>query len=206
MKRERKIVLKSIFDNIVAPMIPGNPLYQALKQISEEKKREQLYDQLIKRIENLEDDKITKSNKEIFEGLTILHNTVINLNITNKIGYYINGFYNYSCGSYSIEVLDQLYRDLNDLMKIDIDELKKFSQDEKYQMNELSFERLVSRGLIINNLDKDISEHIRLIVDNIKNAFANDAKHGWEYISNDELEVKYSVSKWGEEFIRFFNL
>ncbi|PKK98660.1 MAG: hypothetical protein CVV57_05605 [Tenericutes bacterium HGW-Tenericutes-2] len=206
MKKEGKIVLRSVFDNIIAPMIPGNPLYQAIKQISEEKKREQLYNQLVERIENLEEDKITKSNEEILEGLTILHNTVISLNLTNKVEFYINGFYNFSCGSYSIEELDQFYRNLNDLMKIDIDELKKFSEDEKYQVNELSFERLVSRGLIINNVDRDISEHISSVVENIKNAFANDAKHGWEYISNDELEVKYSVSKWGQEFIRFFNL
>jgi hypothetical protein len=61
-------------------------------------------------------------------------------------------------------------------------------------------------GLIINNVDRDISEHISQIIDNIKNSFANDSKHGWEYISNEEFEVKYTVSKWGQEFLKFFNV
>ncbi|GEM_PF-6153094 len=206
MKKEKKIILRSIFDNIIAPMLPGNPLYQTYKQISDEKKRAELHENLINRVEKIEQENVAKTETEIFNALVILHNTVINLNLNVKLDLYINGFFNYTCGSYSLEELDQLYSNLNELMRIDVDELKKFSEDKNYQVNDISFERLVSRGLIINNVDRDISEHISQIIDNIKSSLANDSKHGWEYISNEELEVKYTVSKWGQEFLKFFNV
>ena len=125
--------------------------------------------------------------------------------VIQRIPCYIEGLKNYLLSSCTFDELEQYYINLNELLLSDIDDLVGLFNDAEYKLSDDVRDKLLSRGLIKNDLDTKTEENLDELLGNIRNSLNNSYKSGWEDMWRDSIEVSYEVSKWGSKFLAFFS-
>ncbi|QVK19304.1 hypothetical protein KHQ81_06335 [Mycoplasmatota bacterium] len=207
-----KDLMRIITDNLIISKIPiVNDFYSIYKQYKEEKtqrNQELFLKELETRLTNLEfkyDQIVAYLNSNEFKKVFnfVLFENVIENHIEEKIVYCANGISTSIENELSLDKIIQYYKDLDYLMKIDIDELINFANDESYKINEISKERLFSRGLLRNNLYEETQNALESLAYSARYAMM---EKQWELMSLDDIELTHSISEWGKSFINFFKM
>ena len=200
------IILKSAAENLIIANTPLSGVYNTYTQAKAERNMNEFKRNIENRILKLENELIYKTDIEINQAIEyVVFEQVVNVNVIQRIPCYIEGLKNYLLSSCTFDELEQYYINLNELLLSDIDDLVGLFNDAEYKLSDDVRDKLLSRGLIKNDLDTKTEENLDELLGNIRNSLNNSYKSGWEDMWRDSIEVSYEVSKWGSKFLAFFS-